>query len=195
MGKTLEDVKMRESSDEDEEVQQVEPVSHSLREVTEMLRGISEVISREIAEHKISSRYKERHFETLKREIDVVCSKVERLEVNCRMTRVLHEKLFESLNDRGIESKEDWAQYMSTIERDGEMLAELCDILGTDMLQIMDAVKDIKAKAESAGAGRNGKTTLEMVQDTVESGANWTVLRARMEAMCADIMGKPTRGN
>ncbi|RCN29300.1 hypothetical protein ANCCAN_24945, partial [Ancylostoma caninum] len=160
-----------------------------------MLRGIPEVISKEIAEHKISSRYKERHFETLKREIDVVCSKVEKLEANCRVRRVLHEKLFESLNDRGIDSKEDWAQYMSTIERDGEMLAELCDILGTDMLQIMDVVKDIKAKAKSAEAGRNGKATREMVQDTVESGADWTVLRARMEAMCEDIMGKPTRGN
>ncbi|RCN30979.1 hypothetical protein ANCCAN_23243, partial [Ancylostoma caninum] len=142
-----------------------------------MLRGIPEVISREIAEHKISSRYKERHFETLKREIDVVCSKVERLEGELSS------------------DKKDWAQYMNTIERDGEMLAELCDILGTDMLQIMDVVKDIKAKAESAKAGRNGKATREMVQDTVESGADWTVLRARMEAMCGDIMGKSTRGN
>ncbi|EYC16539.1 hypothetical protein Y032_0033g2710 [Ancylostoma ceylanicum] len=173
MGKMLEDVNMRESSDEDEEVQHVNPVSQSestfpdmtitaeLGEIVDVLREVPEAISRGMADHKISSRYKEKHFENLKREIDVVCSKVERLKANCQLTRVLHGKLFKVLSERGIESEEDWAQYVRTLERDGDMLAELCDILNTDMLQIVDVVKDTKARAESCDAGRNGNVAEE----------------------------------
>ncbi|EYB99735.1 hypothetical protein Y032_0120g912 [Ancylostoma ceylanicum] len=207
MGKTLVDVNMRESSDEDEEVQHVNPVSQSestfpdrtitteLEGIVEMLREVPGAIGREMADHKISSRYKEKHFESLKREIDVVCSKVERLKANCQLTRVLHGELFKVLSERGIESEEDWAQYVSTIERDGDMLAELCDILNTDMLQIVDVVKDTKARAESCEAGRNGNVAQEPALDAIKNGADWTVLRARLEAMCGDVMGKPTRSN
>ncbi|EYC32035.1 hypothetical protein Y032_0003g1364 [Ancylostoma ceylanicum] len=100
MGKALEDVNMVESSDEDEEVTHVDPVSQTeklfpdsnivaeLREILEMLREIPEAIGREIADHKISARYKEKHFETLRKEIEVVSCKVEQLEMKCQLTRI-----------------------------------------------------------------------------------------------------------
>ncbi|EYB99737.1 hypothetical protein Y032_0120g912 [Ancylostoma ceylanicum] len=60
---------------------------------------------------------------------------------------------------------------------------------------IVDVVKDTKARAESCEAGRNGNVAQEPALDAIKNGADWTVLRARLEAMCGDVMGKPTRSN
>ncbi|KHJ97255.1 zinc knuckle [Oesophagostomum dentatum] len=162
----MDDVNMVESSDEDKDVQVERPVGQSgvlfpdnvitgeLEAVTEMLRGVPEVLMREIAEHKVSARYKERHSELVKREVEAVCARMERLKANCQNTRVLHETISRVLSERGIETEQDWMEYVRTTERDEDVLADICEVLETDMLQVVQAVRDLKAGAKKKGDAR-----------------------------------------
>ncbi|EYC32617.1 hypothetical protein Y032_0003g1694 [Ancylostoma ceylanicum] len=75
--------------------------------------------------------------------------KVKSLRENCKLMCVLHESVHKALEQRGIESKQEWEEYLSTIERDGELLAEVCSILDTDMLQVVKVVRQVKQKADA----------------------------------------------
>ncbi|KHJ80512.1 hypothetical protein OESDEN_19813 [Oesophagostomum dentatum] len=54
-------------------------------------------------------------------------------------------------------------------ERDGEMLSQLCDLLDTDMLQIVNVVKDIKQQADriTDGNRRNDAASNQGREDEV----------------------------
>ncbi|KAK5975577.1 hypothetical protein GCK32_001238 [Trichostrongylus colubriformis] len=44
------------------------------------------------------------------------------------------------LNQRGITTVGDWMDYISTTERDGELLVEICDVLKTDVSQVKNEI-------------------------------------------------------
>ncbi|KAK6026331.1 zinc knuckle, partial [Ostertagia ostertagi] len=45
-----------------------------------------------------------------------------------------------TMEERGIESEVDWEEYIATMERDGEIVSKLCDLLKVNPLQINDCV-------------------------------------------------------
>ncbi|XGW19063.1 hypothetical protein V3C99_003128, partial [Haemonchus contortus] len=45
--------------------------------------------------------------------------------------------------ERGIESEEDWKDYVATMERDGEIVSDLSEMLNVNTLQIKDCVADL----------------------------------------------------
>ncbi|KAK6025952.1 zinc knuckle [Ostertagia ostertagi] len=57
-----------------------------------------------------------------------------------------------TLVSRGIESRDDWRDYIETMERDGEVLADICDILNTDVLQVKKEVEKLQAVVKSKEA-------------------------------------------
>ncbi|EYB81229.1 hypothetical protein Y032_0389g528 [Ancylostoma ceylanicum] len=71
------------------------------------------------------------------------------LKENCKVMRVLHGSVGNALQQRGTDSEQEWEQYLATIERDGELLAEICEILNTDVLQIVKVVRQVKHKADA----------------------------------------------
>lgn len=71
-------------------------------------------------EHKVSSRYKEKHSETVSGKIKSVCVKVQELMERCSCSRVLHKSVHRTLQQRGIESGQEWDEHLTTIGTDGE---------------------------------------------------------------------------
>uniref|UniRef100_A0A7I4YYJ7 Transposase n=1 Tax=Haemonchus contortus TaxID=6289 RepID=A0A7I4YYJ7_HAECO len=64
---------------------------------------------------------------------------------------------------RGIESCEEWHEYINTMERDGEALAGICDMLNTDVLQVKRNVASPKRET-----GRKDEAT------EVQGAFDWT---------------------
>ncbi|XGW16660.1 hypothetical protein V3C99_001814, partial [Haemonchus contortus] len=48
-----------------------------------------------------------------------------------------------TMAERGIESEEDWKDYVATMERDGEIVSDLSEMLNVNTLQIKDCVADL----------------------------------------------------
>ncbi|KAK6036958.1 toxin-antitoxin system, antitoxin component, ribbon-helix-helix domain protein [Cooperia oncophora] len=67
-------------------------------------------------DHKVSARYKDRHMEVVRREMEKVHNKLELLANSCRRTRVIHRKICELLDLRGIDSEDEWATLCSRAE-------------------------------------------------------------------------------
>ncbi|VDO34970.1 unnamed protein product [Heligmosomoides polygyrus] len=198
MGRSDDDAHMVVSDDEESSPRQVRSVStgfpyetlvRELREVVTMLHQVPETVTEELSEHKVSARYKEKHGEILRRELTRAREAVERLIKECGFTQVLSNRIVEELDKRGVETIDDWDQYLRTMEKDGEMLAQIAGILNVDVLQIVKAVKEVKATAD---AGTQPKAVRP---DANGKHADWSVLRAEMEALCGDIMGDAKRGN
>ncbi|KHJ78157.1 hypothetical protein OESDEN_22223 [Oesophagostomum dentatum] len=74
---------------------------------------------------------------------------------------------------RGTESKNEWDEYVSTMERDGGTLAEVRDILNTDMLQVTNMVKQMKLNSEKREPTEDRRETQsEMCSDTAVHGSS-----------------------
>ncbi|EYC41411.1 hypothetical protein Y032_0569g65 [Ancylostoma ceylanicum] len=155
----VQDVDMREISDEeDAQVRSVSTsrisfpdslMSKELEVIGEILQSIPESISVEVGDHKVSARYKEKLNESLSKRIGELVQRVSSLKENCKVVRILHGSVANALQQRGIDSEQEWEQYLATIERDGELLAEICEILNTDVLQIVKVVRQVKHKADA----------------------------------------------
>ncbi|KIH48359.1 hypothetical protein ANCDUO_21573, partial [Ancylostoma duodenale] len=157
-------VSSHDSSDEDEGTRvrsvgaqrsefPLSDVKEELGAILECLQNIPELLKREMEGHKVSARYKEKHNESVFNKIDGVCARVKELMERCRLTQVLQGDLCRTLEQRGIDSEQEWEQYIATVEKDGELVSHLCDILNTDVLLIVNVVKHVKQNADRIDDG------------------------------------------
>ncbi|KAK6030980.1 zinc knuckle [Ostertagia ostertagi] len=84
-----------------------------------------------------------------------------------------------TLVSRGIESRDDWRDYIETMERDGEVLADICDILNTDVLLVKKEVEKLQAVVKSKEALDKGDNVFD-----------WTDVCRSLEA----TFGEPSEG-
>ncbi|VDO27730.1 unnamed protein product [Heligmosomoides polygyrus] len=110
----------------------------------------------------------------------------------------LLEELKTTLERRGIKDLEDWKAYVRTIERNGEVLAEICGMLDTTVLQLQEAVKDLQRRSKGADIVFQGKEFyikekyqgLERKKIVLLPGVNdafdWTMFCRALEAAFKD---------
>uniref|UniRef100_A0A7I5E5B3 RNA-directed DNA polymerase n=1 Tax=Haemonchus contortus TaxID=6289 RepID=A0A7I5E5B3_HAECO len=126
------------------------PHSSLASELDEIRISIEEIPSKmreEMDEHRISARYKSKHEEALRHELDKVSEKLGVLSRRQGVPHILDSAVEETLSTRGIETREEWQNYMETMERDGSILTELCDELSVTALQLIPTVKSLKKAA------------------------------------------------
>ncbi|KAK6056666.1 hypothetical protein COOONC_05826, partial [Cooperia oncophora] len=97
-----------------------------------------------------------------------------------------------SLQEKGIETADDWSDFLRVVERDGELLAEICSMLNTDVLQVRDIVGEIQElqdrQAKEMKRNSRDASDDEMDDDTTSvrsesrGSADWGSLRAALEA-------------
>ncbi|KAK6017749.1 zinc knuckle [Ostertagia ostertagi] len=83
------------------------------------------------------------------------------------LSPLLEKEITETLKQRGIESVEDWREYVRTMEQDGEVMTEICEVLRTDVRHVKRKIAAIlergEREGESIGAqGRMGQRTVPM---------------------------------
>ncbi|KAK6062248.1 zinc knuckle [Cooperia oncophora] len=81
---------------------------------------------------------------SLENDWDVVSEAVEKLAREALHHPVVSELMKEivvTLSQRGIETGDEWRDYVDTVEKDGELVNELCDLLQTDVSQLKRTVE------------------------------------------------------
>ncbi|KHJ94200.1 hypothetical protein OESDEN_05874 [Oesophagostomum dentatum] len=63
---------------------------------------------------------------------------MERVIKSSRLTRLLDSGIVCSLQKRGVKEKDEWREYLETMERNGDIVAKLSNILNVSVLQIVD---------------------------------------------------------
>nr|CDJ85444.1 unnamed protein product [Haemonchus contortus] len=118
------------------------------------------------------------HDESPSGAIELVCDKIGTL-IGCGgVTRLLDTEIGETPRVRGIESKEDWQEYIETVERNGNILEKLCDELNVDALHLVATVKSLKKskvkRQSSSGIKEAHRGTAEMDLSGTGNCIDWT---------------------
>ncbi|VDP03585.1 unnamed protein product [Heligmosomoides polygyrus] len=94
-------------------------------------------------------------------------------ERNSQRYNVLSGALNTALDERGIDTVEEWENYLSKTEADGEIITDLCQILNTGTLQIREAIENMREDLE--------KARREHASDD-EDNIDWTSVCASLSA-------------
>ncbi|KAK5975939.1 hypothetical protein GCK32_004912, partial [Trichostrongylus colubriformis] len=93
---------------------------------------------------------------TIETEWAKMVEKMERLcsghSYRATATEALMKTVNRTLTERKIECEEDWDEYVATMERDGELLAELSHMLNVNIFQIKDSVAALLRHGENQKA-------------------------------------------
>ncbi|VDP19395.1 unnamed protein product, partial [Heligmosomoides polygyrus] len=139
-------------------------LARDIKEIVDKIRQVPVMMADQLREHKISARYKEKHEEVLSSEIEVICEGLENLRKRCFATEVFGQEIWRTLATRGIETIADWHDYVQTMERDGGIIAELCDELNVDALQLVPKVKEHKCAAKDIPTEGSGASLLSPLE-------------------------------
>ncbi|EPB69142.1 hypothetical protein ANCCEY_11772 [Ancylostoma ceylanicum] len=95
--------------------------------------------------------------------------------------------LQKTLQQKGIESIEDFDDFIRTTERDGSVIADLCDMLDANVFQITQRVAAIKKDTKRPAR-------IEAKQEP-DPGNDWDILRSALESAFAGLGGTRSEGN
>ncbi|KAK5975507.1 hypothetical protein GCK32_005971 [Trichostrongylus colubriformis] len=134
----------------------------------ELLVYLQKTVNEILGESRMS---KEKRNET-EREFERSIKKVEEVESGSKdgvgIPRDLEQEIIKIVRQKGIESREDWSEYIGTMERDGEVLTEICDLLNTDVLQVKRKIAEMKTWKHDEAMDAHGRE--ENSRCTVDGG-------------------------
>uniref|UniRef100_A0A7I4YVL6 Biogenesis of lysosome-related organelles complex 1 subunit 1 n=1 Tax=Haemonchus contortus TaxID=6289 RepID=A0A7I4YVL6_HAECO len=145
--------------DQDKEDVQGSEVSGTGKEIVTLLRGeigravesiksIGPKIKGDLEEARIAPKYRLMNDRSVEQQVQNACETLETLERGMKSYLTFGKELTDSSQKRGIESLEDWHDFLKVVERDGDLLAEICNMLNTDVLQVRDVVGEIQKLQE-----------------------------------------------
>ncbi|KAL6726281.1 hypothetical protein Aduo_008269 [Ancylostoma duodenale] len=80
----------------------------------------------------------------IEEQFKTACDLLNELKKNTEGYKQLGKELFRALDLKGIESMDDFNDFLSTTERDAELVTDICDMFDTDVLQIRDVLGEIQ---------------------------------------------------
>ncbi|RCN31034.1 hypothetical protein ANCCAN_23186, partial [Ancylostoma caninum] len=151
---------LMETNDENSAPDQVRS-SNAIHEVSEVafiecvkgITGAQQKVSGILSESRVTRQVRNE----IENELNRMSKEVERIlvEVQSRpkVPAGLVGVIVEILSQRGIGTEAEWRDYVRTMERDGEVISDLCEMLNTDTLQLKEAVAELQQQARM-GVGR-----------------------------------------
>uniref|UniRef100_A0A7I5EE86 DUF222 domain-containing protein n=1 Tax=Haemonchus contortus TaxID=6289 RepID=A0A7I5EE86_HAECO len=106
----------------------VESISEVLDKVIEEIRQGPGRIEKDLTEARIVGKYRTQLMRVWDIQAEQACSMLEDVKARARGYKLFGSELFRELQEKGIESMDDWNEYASVTERDGELFAEICDV-------------------------------------------------------------------
>ncbi|RCN29071.1 hypothetical protein ANCCAN_25172 [Ancylostoma caninum] len=131
----------------------------------------------------------------IENELDRASKEVERnlggIQTKSSIPIGLMDVIAETLAQRGIDSELEWREYVRTMERDGEIVADICESLNIDALQIKDVVSEPQRRASRE---KDGKAAVEGQEQ--QPLFDWADISRGLEAVfCIDVgNGSSPRG-
>ncbi|CAJ0591175.1 unnamed protein product [Cylicocyclus nassatus] len=143
-------------------------------------------ISSEMTEHKISARYKEKYEMFIREKVRELSGELNEMAEQCRSIEDERDSTSEAMKTLGIQSVEDWREFVRVAERNREILTQACNMLITNVLQVPTAIQDLKKKG--------GETEKVKQAPAVQSKADWSAVRTKLEQLCVGITQFAFRG-
>ncbi|CAJ0600562.1 unnamed protein product [Cylicocyclus nassatus] len=132
-----------------------------------------------MTEHKISARYKEKYEMFIREKVRELSGELNEMAEQCRSIEDERDDMSEAMKTLGIQSVEDCREFARVAERNREILAQACNMLNTDVLQVPAAIQDLKKKGCEAEKVKQAPAA--------QSKADWGAVRTKLEQLCVGI--------
>ncbi|KAK6010206.1 hypothetical protein OSTOST_24781 [Ostertagia ostertagi] len=119
-----------------------------IKKAIESIRGLGPKIKDDLEEARIAPKYRSVIDKSIEQQVKKACETLGTLESSAKSYLTFGKELMESLQKRGIETLEDWDDFLGVVDRDGSLLAEICSMLDTNVLQVRDVVGEIQKLQE-----------------------------------------------
>ncbi|CAJ0597491.1 unnamed protein product [Cylicocyclus nassatus] len=122
-------------------------------------------------EHKISARYKEKYEMFIREKVRELSGELNEMAEQCRSIEDERNGMSEAMKTLGIQSVEDWREFVRVAERNREILAQACNMLNTDVLQVPTAIQDLKkmgGETDEVKQGESMQTVVDIEKTTYQ---------------------------
>ncbi|KAL6727289.1 hypothetical protein Aduo_009179 [Ancylostoma duodenale] len=116
---------------------------NQVSELTSEDWGVVRLISENLAEARIA---------VIENQAKAACHLLGELKKSTEGYSQFGRELFRALQYKGVESMDDLKDFLTTTEREGELLAEICGMFNTDVLQVRDVLGEIQQLQNSRQA-------------------------------------------
>ncbi|EYC41356.1 hypothetical protein Y032_0572g141 [Ancylostoma ceylanicum] len=114
-----------------------------ISELVAMVEKLPQRIGYELSASSMGTRQKTLIEEVISKHVRMILERLGNLKSSQNSLQNLSREMIEPLSKRGIESVADWRDFLRTTERDSELIAEICTMLNTDVLQVKSAIASL----------------------------------------------------
>ncbi|KAL6729675.1 hypothetical protein Aduo_000709 [Ancylostoma duodenale] len=125
-------------------------VSGELDRIICKVEQLPQLISENLAEARIACKYRSQMMTVIENQATAVCHLLGELKKSTEGYSPFGKELFRALQFKGVESMDDLNDFLTTTERDGELLSEICSMFDTDVLQVDDVLGEIQQLQNSS---------------------------------------------
>ncbi|VDP51838.1 unnamed protein product, partial [Heligmosomoides polygyrus] len=129
---------VRESEQWGKEDSFVVKASEEVRQVIDHIREISDQIKNDLEEARIAPKYRTLIDRAVANGVKMACEELEELRKGAETHLTFGRGMIKLLKSKGIETLEDMQDFFAVVERDGDLIAQICATLKTDVLQVID---------------------------------------------------------
>ncbi|KAK6026636.1 hypothetical protein OSTOST_07384 [Ostertagia ostertagi] len=104
---------------------------------------------------------------------------------------LLEKEIAATLSQRGIECADDWREYLRTMEQDGETMADICDMLRTDVVHVKGEIAALQRQWRSKEELMRAENTLGQPSAVGQRNGVWIL---SLEKMARLLSQKSTAG-
>ncbi|KIH51125.1 hypothetical protein ANCDUO_18791 [Ancylostoma duodenale] len=119
-------------------------VREQLERVICKVEQVPHLVNENLAGARIAGKYRSQMNAVIEEQVKTACDLLNELKKNTEGYKQLGKELFRALDLKGIESMDDFNDFLSTTERDAELVTDICDMFDTDVLQIRDVLGEIQ---------------------------------------------------
>ncbi|EYC18251.1 hypothetical protein Y032_0028g1760 [Ancylostoma ceylanicum] len=164
----------------------------------DILRGLSRIpqqLAVGLDEHRVANKYREPIEKAITSAISETIEKINTL----RTMHACEQEFWRILHGKGIESMEDFSDFIATTERDNDLIAKLCETLNTNVFQLKKKVEKMTKEGQSKNEDELMDQIMDdlMMSDQAPRGQadesepdDWYVLRTALESAFSDFGGK-----
>ncbi|EYC06194.1 hypothetical protein Y032_0077g1084 [Ancylostoma ceylanicum] len=119
-------------------------LASDLENVVRSLEELPVAISKLLDESRTSVRFRVPLETELSTRVSSACESLNSLLLKENESHIVAQEMLSTLNCMGIETPEDLGCFLAVTERDGELIAELCQLLRTDASQIKNKIENLQ---------------------------------------------------
>ncbi|KAK5967208.1 hypothetical protein GCK32_000221 [Trichostrongylus colubriformis] len=141
-------------------------VHEELDKVVKKLRVIPAKVEEELAEARITGKYRMQLDNVIGEEVKKVCHALKGMKQGVAMYHQCGQELSSVLRAKGIESIEDMNDFVSTTEMDEGIVAMLCEIFNKDLSQAREALREVQSLKEAQDRSKAARIVEPMEKDS-----------------------------